>query len=67
MTPADLHELLRRGGVSQSAIADELGVRAPAVNRWLKGKDTSARIKAAVHKYAAQVLDEEANTMRFAS
>lgn len=45
MEPFKINKMLREKGVTQTMVADELGVRQPAVNQVIHKRQTSKRIQ----------------------
>lgn len=43
-TPTTMHDLIRRTGLTQAAIAEYLGIREAAVSMCLQGRSRSARV-----------------------
>ncbi len=56
----EIRSLFRKHHGAAASLAQELGVTASMVSRWLKGKTDSARVEEAAQKRAQEILKREA-------
>lgn len=64
LTRKQIREIFERNRGAQIEVARDLGIAHVNVSKWLRGKQTSARIAEAAHRKALQLLDQEARTKR---
>ena len=58
MTPQEIKDALKECDITQTSIADELGVRQPAVNQVIHKRQTSRRIQEAICKAISKEFNE---------